>query len=223
MKKAILAVGGAAALVAGAGSVLQAQAQPAKRDPALPGQLDKSRISGGTYTADARHSLVSWSVDHFGFSDYFGLFGDVSGTLTFDPARPAEAKVDVTVPVSKVVVASEGLRDHLLRPGKDGAKPDFFGPEPADARFVSTKVTPGADGMSADVAGNLTLNGITKPVTLAMRFTGAGANPMSKVETVGFKGKVTIRRSEFGIAYAVPMVSDEVRLTLSAAFEKKPD
>lgn len=219
MKKAFFAIGSAAALAVGTATVLQAQSQSA---PALPGQVDKARVTGGTYTADSSHSLVAWSVDHFGFNDYYGLFGDVSGTLTLDPARPADAKVDVRVPVSTVVVASEGLREHLLRPGKDGGKPDFFGPSPAEARFVSTSVTPGADGTSAQVAGNLTLNGVTKPVTLAMRFTGAGANPRSKVETVGFEGQVTIKRSEFGIAYGIPMVSDEVQLMLTAAFEKKP-
>lgn len=220
MKTAILAAGAAAALAVGGVSILQAQARQGQTPPAIPGQLDKSRITAGTYTADSAHSLVAWSVDHLGFNDYYGLLGDVSGTLTLDPARPAEAKVDVRVPVAKVVVASEGLRDHLLRPGKDGAKPDFFGPNPAEARFVSTKVTPESDGSSAKVAGNLTLNGVTKPVTLNMRFTGAGANPMSKAETVGFEGQVTIKRSEFGIAYGIPMVSDEVLLMLTAAFEK---
>ena len=222
MRKTILAAGATAALTVSGFSILQAQAQQGQTPPAIPGQLDKSRITRGTYTADSAHSLVAWSVDHLGFNDYYGLFGDVSGTLTLDPARLAEAKVDVRIPVAKVVVASEGLRNHLLRPGKDGAKPDFFGPDPAEARFVSTTVTPSDDGTSAKVAGNLTLNGVTKPVTLDMRFTGAGANPMSKAETVGFEGQVTIKRSEFGIAYGIPMVSDEVLLMLTAAFEKKP-
>lgn len=222
MKKAIFAASAAAALAMGGVSILQAQGQQGQTPPAIPGQLEKSRITGGTYTADSGHSLVAWSVNHFGFNDYYGLFGDVSGTLTLDPARLAEAKVDVRVPVSGVVVASEGLRDHLLRPGKDGAKPDFFGPDPVEARFVSTTVTPSEDGMSAMVAGNLTLNGVTKPVMLDMRFTGAGANPMNKAETVGFEGEVTIKRSDFGISYGLPMVSDEVQLMLTAAFEKKP-
>lgn len=186
--------------------------------PQLPGQKDPSRITGGTYTADSGHSLIEWEVNHFGFNDYFGLFGDVAGTLTLDPKNPAAAKVDVTIPVSKVVTASQGLTGHLLRAGKDGGKPDFFGPSPADARFVSQHVM--VKGTEAEIHGNLTLNGVTKPVTVEAEFVGAGANPMSKKETVGFHGEATIKRSEFGIGYAVPMVSDEVSIDITVAFEK---
>ena len=120
----------------------------------LPGQKDASRVTAGTYKTDPGHSLIGWEVNHFGFNDYFGIFGDVAGTLTIDPANPNAAKVDVTIPVAKVTTASAGLTSHLLRAGKDGGKPDFFGPAPADARFVSTKVV--ASGMTAKITGNLT-------------------------------------------------------------------
>ena len=136
-----------------------------------------------------------------------------------DPANPDAAKVDVTIPITSISVVSEGLRDHLLRPGKDGGDPDFFGAEPEAARFVSTNVD--VDGTEATITGNLTMNGVTKPVTIDARFIGAGSNPMSKVETVGFEGTTTIMRSDFGVDYAVPMVSDEVELKISAAFEKQ--
>lgn len=186
--------------------------------PQVPGQLDVSRITGGTYRTDPSHSLVEWEVNHFGFNDYFGLFGDVAGTLTLDPKNPAAAKVDVTIPVSKVVTASAGLTDHLLRAGKDGGKPDFFGPSPADARFVSNHIV--VNGTEAEIHGNLTLNGVTKPVTLEAEFVGAGANPMSKKETVGFHGEATIKRSDFGITTALPFVADEVSIDVTVAFEK---
>lgn len=189
--------------------------------PEAPGKADKSRVTAGTYTADAGHSLVAWKVSHFGFNDYFGLFGDVSGTLTIDPANPAAAKVSVKIPVSKVVTASTGLTSHLLRPGAEGKSPDFFGAAPADATFVSTSVAPGADGTSAKITGDLTLNGVTKPVTIDATFAGAGSNPMSKATTVGFHGTAVIKRSDFNVKYALPFVSDDVRLDISAAFEKK--
>lgn len=185
----------------------------------LPGQKDASRVTAGTYKTDPGHSLIGWEVNHFGFNDYFGIFGDVAGTLTIDPANPNAAKVDVTIPVAKVTTASAGLTSHLLRAGKDGGKPDFFGPAPADARFVSTKVV--ASGMTAKITGNLTLNGVTKEVTLDAEFTGAGANPFNKKETIGFEADTTIKRSDFGIAYGLPVVSDEVELDISVAFEKQ--
>lgn len=185
----------------------------------LPGQKDASRVTAGTYKTDPGHSLIGWEVNHFGFNDYFGIFGDVAGTLTIDPANPNAAKVDVTIPVAKVTTASAGLTSHLLRAGKDGGKPDFFGPAPADARFVSTKVV--ASGMTAKITGNLTLNGVTKEVVLDAEFTGAGNNPFNKKATIGFEADTTIKRSDFGIAYGLPVISDEVELDISVAFEKQ--
>ncbi len=191
------------------------------QSPGTPGAKDKARVTAGTYAADPGHTLVVWEVDHFGFSKYSGIFGDVTGTLVIDPANPGASKVDVTIPVAKVTTASAGLTGHLLRAGKDGGKPDFFGPAPADAKFVSTSVVLDDDGDEAKVTGNLTLNGVTKPVTLDVDFHGAGTNPFNKKATVGFEAEGKIRRSDFGIAYGIPAVSDEVELEIHAAFEKQ--
>src|SRR3546814_4461250 len=95
------------------------------------------------------------------------------------PKNPAAAKLDVTIPVASLTVASAGLKDHLFRPGADGAKADFFGAAPAPARFVSTRIILDDDGDEAKVTGNLTLNGVTRPVTLDVDFTGAGPAPMT--------------------------------------------
>jgi polyisoprenoid-binding protein YceI len=186
----------------------------------IPGSRDTAAISGGTYTADPGHTLVRWEVDHLGFSPYFGIFGDVTGTLVLDPKNPAAAKVSVTIPVSKVTTASAGLTAHLLKPAAEGGKADFFGAAPADATFVSTKVTP--RGERATIVGNLTLNGVTRPVTLDAQFYGAGKMPatMGGKENVGFRAEGRIKRSDFGIGYGIPMVSDEVKLDIAAAFEK---
>lgn len=193
----------------------------AQNAPQVPGAPDKARVTAGSYAADAGHTMVVWEVDHFGFSKYSGIFGDVTGTLVIDPANPAASKVDVTIPVAKVTTASAGLSGHLLRAGKDGGKPDFFGPAPADAKFVSTSVVLDDDGDEAKVTGNLTLNGVTKPVTLDVDFHGAGTNPYNKKATIGFEAEGKIRRSDFGIAYGIPAVSDEVELEIHAAFEKQ--
>ena len=188
--------------------------------PSAPGAPDKSRVTAGTYAADPAHTMVVWRVDHLGFSNYTGIFGDVTGTLVLDPKNPAAAKVDVTIPVAKVTTASAGLTSHLLRAGKDGGKPDFFGASPADAKFVSTSVVLDDDGDEAKVTGNLTLNGVTKPVTLDVDFHGAGVG-MNKKETVGFQAETTIKRSDFGINMGIPYVSDAVELEIHAAFEKQ--
>ena len=210
----------AAASIALAACAASAPMQQAA-NPAIPGALDVSRVTAGTYQTDPSHSLIGWRVNHFGFNDYFGMFGDAEGTLTIDPANPSAATVDVSVPIKSLSVVSDGLRDHLLRPGKDGGDPDFFGPEPGMARFQSTAVNVRADGTSAAIDGTLSMNGVTRPITIDARFTGAGSNPMSKVATIGFEGTTTIKRSDFGVDYALPLVSDEVELDITVAFEKR--
>ena len=190
----------------------------AQSAPQTPGAVDVTRVIAGTYNTDPGHTLIGWRVSHFGFNDYFGIFGDATGTLVLDPAKPNASTVDITIPVGKVTTASTGLTGHLLRPGKEGGKADFFGPAPADAKFVSTSVV--AKGTTAKITGNLTLNGITKPVVLDTTFSGAGNNPFNKKATVGFHATAVIKRSEFGISYAVPMISDDVTLDISVAFEK---
>ncbi len=188
----------------------------------MPGSKDKAVITGGTYTVDANHTLVKWEVNHFGFSPLWGLFGQITGTMQLDPKNPAASKVDVTIPVAKMVTGVPGFTAHLLSPGKDGGKPDFFGSTPADARFVSNHVVVAANGHEAKVHGDLTLNGITKPVTLDVDFYGAGTAParMGGKENVGFEAEATIKRSDFGLGYAVPLVGDEVELSIAAAFQK---
>ncbi|MEY4620036.1 MAG: hypothetical protein RIS65_1208 [Pseudomonadota bacterium] len=190
----------------------------AQSAPQTPGAVDVTRVTAGTYNTDPGHTLIGWRVSHFGFNDYFGIFGDATGTLVLDPAKPNASTVDITIPVGKVTTASAGLTGHLLRAGKEGGKADFFGPAPADAKFVSTSVV--AKGTTAKITGNLTLNGVTKPVVLDTTFSGAGNNPFNKKPTVGFHATTTIKRSEFGVSYGVPFVSDDVKLDISVAFEK---
>ncbi|MGL5837335.1 MAG: YceI family protein [Sphingorhabdus sp.] len=178
----------------------------------LPGAADPARVAAGSYAVDSKHTQVSWQVNHFGFNDYFGLFGDVTGTLQIDPANLAAAKVDVTIPIASVATSSQGLTDHLKTP-------DFFDlAKHPTARFVSNEVV--VDGNKAVLKGNLTMLGQTKPVTMETRFEGAGNNPMNKKATIGFHAMTTIKRSEWGMAKFVPMVGDDVKLRISVAFEK---
>ena len=213
MKKSILA------LALAASGTLAVTAISAQEQPQVPGAPDVSRVQAGDYTLDASHTLVSWQVGYFGFNDYFGLFGQIEGTMTLDPANIGATEFDINVPITSVSVPSEGLRDHLLRPGKDGAAPDFFGPEPEAARFVSTSVRRTSE-TTAVATGQLTMNGKTGPVTMLVEFSGAGENPMSKAQTVGFHARAQIDRTAWGISYAAPLVDPMVDLEISAAFER---
>ena len=220
MKTLTFAAAAFATIAVTGGAILAGPALFAQGAQQLPGAQDASRVTAGNYALDAEHTLIKWKVDHFGFNDYFGLFGQITGTMQLDPANVEATRLDITVPVADVTVASEGLKEHLLRPGENGGSPDFFGPSPEPARFVSTRVERTGD-MTANVTGNLTLNGRTAPVTLAVEFSGAGANPMSEKQTVGFHARGVMDRSQWGIDYAAPLVSREVELTISAAFERQ--
>ncbi len=180
--------------------------------PQLPGQPDAARVAAGTYSVDNNHAQIQWTVNHFGFNDYFGIFGQPTGSLTIDPAKPNDAKVSVTIPVSELATSRADLTKHMLTPDfLDAAK---F----PTAKFESTKVV--ATGNTAKVTGNLTLLGVTKPVVLDATFTGAGNNPMSQKATIGFHGETTIKRSDFGMTKFVPFVGDDVKIAISIAFEK---
>tara|TARA_A100001391_G_scaffold202702_1_gene192985 strand:- start:5448 stop:6092 length:645 start_codon:yes stop_codon:yes gene_type:complete len=214
MRKTILATVAAAGLATVALGTLNAQGAPA------PGAIDLAAVEAGDYTTDPSHSLVVWEVSHLGFNDYFGIFGDVEGTLSIDPANVEGAALDVMIPVASVTVPSEGLKGHLLRPGKDGGAPDFFGPEPAAARFVSTAVHSTGD-TTAEIMGELTFNGVTNPVTIRAELSGMGTNAMSQKKTLGFHGTTTIKRSDWNLAWGIPFgISDDVDLEISVAFEK---
>lgn len=184
----------------------------AAQAPEAPGKPDASRVAAGLYKLDPAHSQVAFSVTHFGFSTYHGLFGDVSGTMTLDPAKPSAAKIAIDIPIAKITTTSAALTAHLL-------KPEFFdAAQFPNGRFESNAII--VDGNSATISGNLTLKGVTKPVTLKATLVGAGTNPFNKAPTVGFDATTTIKRSDFGINYGIPFVTDEVKLNITVAFEK---
>ena len=179
----------------------------------VPGQPSVAAVKAGSYVTDPNHSQVAFSVTHFGFNVYHGLFGGITGSLTLDPRTPAAARVSIDIPIAQVVTTSSKLNEHLQ-------SADFLDAARfPTAHFESTSVV--ARGRTARIAGNLTLHGVTKPVVLDARFIGAGTNPMNKAETVGFEATTTIQRSQFGIAKYVPAVTDAVDLRITVAFERK--
>lgn len=169
-------------------------------------------VTSGTYKVDTGHTQVLFTVMHLGISKYTGQFTQPTGTLVLDTADPSKSKVEVTFMIDKVSTTVPALDAHLKRA-------DFFDMEKfPEGKFVSTSVK--ANGKNATITGNLTLRGVTKPVTLNATFTGGGPHPMSKKPNVGFSATTTVKRSEFGISYGIPMVSDDVALVINAAFEQ---
>lgn len=201
----------AAAALALALAASPAFAQAIPNTAEQPGQAEPARVKAGTYQLDPAHTQVSWTVNHLGFSLLQGMFGASEGSITIDPARVSDAKVEVVFRIDEVSVTDTGFATHLR-------SSDFFdtGRYPT-ARFVSTSVTPGG-GNAATIVGNLTIKDRTVPVTMEAVFVGAGVNPMDNKLNFGFRGTATIKRSDFGVGAIAPAVSDEVRLVINAAF-----
>lgn len=188
-----------------------ALAQEIPNTAAQPGQAESARIKTGTYRLDPAHTQVSWTVNHLGFSMLGGMFGASEGSITIDPAKLSDAKVDVTFRIDQLSVTDAAFATHLQ-------SPDFFdvGRYPT-ARFVSTSVKPGGPN-TATIAGDLTIKDRTKPVTIEAKFVGAGINPMDQKLNFGFHGTTSIKRSDFNVDGNAPFVSDAVRLDINAAF-----
>jgi polyisoprenoid-binding protein YceI len=159
------------------------------------------------YVIEPNHTSVVWFANHFGFSNPSGKFSEIEGTITFDEKAPAKSAVDVTIKMSGLYTGLKNFEEHLK-------SDDFFNVKKfATAKFVSKKVTVTGKN-TAKIEGDLTLVGITKPVTLKAKFNKAGMNPVTQKESVGFSATAVITRSEFGIDYAVPSVSDQVNLII---------
>ena len=172
---------------------------------------DPQAVKAGTYKVEPAHTQLGFSISHFGFSDFSGLFSGASGTLELDPNKLSIAKLDVSVPVQSVLTTVPPLTEAL--------KGDqwFDAAKFPNATLVSTKVTKtGAD--TAAILGDLTLHGVTKPVTLNARLIGSGTNPLDKSFTVGFEATGTIKRSDFGIKQYLPLLGDDVALKIAGAF-----
>jgi polyisoprenoid-binding protein YceI len=172
-------------------------------------------VQSGTYALEPSHAVVMFGVGHFGFSTYYGQFPDASGSLTLDAANPSASKLDVSVPVAGVWTPSAKLADELR--GADWLDAKAF----PTMTFHSTKVT--ATGpTTADVAGDLTIHGVTKPVVLKATFKRAAVFPMNRKYMIGFEVSGHIKRTEFGVSqYAKFGLADDVELIISAPFERK--
>lgn len=204
MKPTILVAGAFAALLSLSSLAAPASAQEvASKDP--------KAVKAGTYKVDPYHTQVGFSLSHFGFSEFSGLFSGGSGTLQLDPANLAISKLDIAIPVQTVLTGVPKLDDQL--------KGDkwFDVAKFANATFVSTKVTK-AGNDTATILGNLTLHGVTKPVILKARLIGSGVNPLDKSFTLGFQATGSIKRSDFGVTQYLPLVGDNVTLKIDAAF-----
>lgn len=160
------------------------------------------------YTLDASHSQIVFSYNHLGFSTTYGMFSGFEGEIMFDADDPAASSVSVSMPVSSMFTGWEKRDEHFLSPDFLNAAEDY------DVTFVSSAIEVTGEG-TANITGDLTLNGVTKPVTLAATLNQAADNPMAQKPWLGFDATTTLLRSDFNAGAFAPAVSDEVEIMIS--------
>ncbi len=180
----------------------------------LVGAAHAAPPQSGNYTLEPSHAEIVFSLSHFGYSNYFGQFPGATGTLTLDGANPAKSVVDVSVPTATVMTASPKLNDELK-------SADWLGSEAFPTmKYHSTKIVM-TGATTADVYGDLTLHGVTKPLVLKATFKRGGVFPMNQKYMIGFDAVGHLKRSEFGVdKYSKMGLGDDVDLIISAPFVK---
>ncbi|NDY91160.1 YceI family protein [Ideonella livida] len=160
-----------------------------------------------TYNIDPTHTFPRFSYNHLGMSTQLSKFNKVTGTVVYDAAAKTGA-VDVTIDMTSVDTGSTVFNGHIQ--GEDFLDTAKF----PTATFKSTKVVFEGDKPAA-IEGNLTIKGVTKPVTLKVSHFVSQAHPMMKVPAIGADAATVIKRTEFNAGKYAPYVGDEVTISLS--------
>jgi len=160
------------------------------------------------YVLDASHSQIVFSYNHLGFSTSHGMFSGFDGTISFDAEAPAASKVAVAFPVRSMLTGWQERFDHFM-------SKDFFDATADEmVTFASTGIEVTGD-TTARITGDLTLNGVTKPVVLEARLNQKGDHPMMNKPWLGFDATATVLRSDFGLGMFAPFIGDEVKIMIS--------
>jgi polyisoprenoid-binding protein YceI len=174
---------------------------------------DLSDMPSGTYQLDKGHGYINFSYTHVGFSTPTVGFRNFDVELDFDSEDPASSDVAVTIDAASIDSRVDEFDDHLR--GED-----FFNVAAhPQITFTATDIEL-HDATTASITGDLTIMGTTRPVTLDATLNKAAMHPIGKVPTLGLNATTVVKRSEWGLGYAVPLVSDEVQISISVELPK---
>ncbi len=161
-----------------------------------------------TYQLDPNHTNITWSANHFGFSSPSGKFSTSSGTIILDEENPQNSSLTVTIRTNSLQTGN-GQFDNSLK-GENFLNSLKF----PDATFVSKDIL--VQGKRARITGDFTFLGATKSLTLDAKLNKIGINPLTQKKTAGFSATANIKRSDFGMNFGIPGISDTVRLAIEA-------
>jgi len=171
-----------------------------------------SASAADTFKVDPVHSFVLFSVQHLGIANTYGRFNDISGIVVFDKDNPSKSSVELSVQVESLDTHNS-IRDRSVK------SPDFFDAKQFPAMtFKSTKVEGSEDTLK--VSGDLTIHGVTKPMTVDFKKGGEGKGVFGEMRGGG-ETRFTIKRSDFGMNFEQGEIGDEVAVILSVEGVKK--
>lgn len=166
--------------------------------------LPFAAFAGDSYTVDPMHTFPHFSVSHLGFSTMHGRFDETSGKINLDTMAKT-GSMEITIKTESITTGYAKRDKHLK-------SPDFFNvAEFPTMTFKSSKMK-FKGNVPTSVEGELTLLGVTKPVTLTITEFNCGANPMNKKYECGAGATGKIKRSDFGMNKYLPGVGDEIKL-----------
>lgn len=177
--------------------------EPAKKadEPAKAADL------AGSYKVDGVHSSNVFRIKHLDTAYFYGRFNDCDGEFTLDPADPDKCRFDIRLKVVSVDTANSGRDDHLR-------SEEYFDAEKHPQITFKSKSAKKAGGSALEVSGDLTLRGVTKPLTATVELTGSGKGFRGEFRA-GWETTFTIKRSDFGMTAGQGALSDDVRITIS--------
>ncbi|OLU20490.1 MULTISPECIES: YceI family protein [unclassified Pseudomonas] len=177
--------------------------------------LGAGQAMAADYAIDkqGQHAFVNFKISHLGYSWLYGTFKDFDGSFSFDEKNPEASKVNVTLKTESVDT-NHAERDKHIRSA------DFLNvSKNPTATFKSTSVKSTGQG-AADITGDLTLNGVTKPVVIAAKFIGQGDDPWGGYRA-GFEGSTKLKLKDFNIEKDLGPASQEVELIISVEGVRK--
>lgn len=166
------------------------------------------------FVLDKPHTQILFEVNHLGFVQSIGKFTNYEGVIQFDEKDPKNSSVEATIQTASLDLNDEKWNEHMK-------SPDFFDVQKYPTMtFKSTGIQVTGEH-TANITGDLTLHGVTKPVVLAAVHNATGKHPMMDRTEAGFSATTTIKRSDFGMGYGTPMVGDEVKIRLEVEAYKE--
>ncbi|MEW9581736.1 YceI family protein [Paraburkholderia sp. DGU8] len=176
---------------------------------------NEARVPAGRYEMDPDHSSIVFDIDHFKYSRFTMRFDRKHGQLDWNEGGLEQstasvtidaASIDTNVPLLDKMVKSASLLDVSRYP---------------EIRFVSTRFERTAESRGT-LTGDLTIHGVTQPVTLDVTFNGFAPDPLTKKDTLGFSADGRLSRAKFGLSTWYPAVGDEIHVRIQAEFVKTP-